>query len=258
MTHHFQLLLQMARRDVEARYRGTAMGVLWSLVTPLAMLIVYTFVFSEVFGARWSTSTDDKVGFAINLFAGLIVHGLFAECASRATGMILQHSSYVKKVVFPLWLLGPVILGSALFHACISFLVLFAAFVFFYGFLHWQIVLLPFVLAPFLVMLLGVVWLLSAAGVFLRDIGQLMPVVITAMLFMAPVFYPVSALPEGYRDWLYLNPLTPAIEMARDLIISGEIPDLASYVKYLAMCLAVAVGGYAFFIRLKKGFADVI
>ncbi|SDU35992.1 ABC transporter permease [Halopseudomonas salegens] len=258
MLNYLNLLRQITLRDILSRYKGAAMGLVWSFVTPLAMLVVYTFVFSEVFGARWHVGSDDRVGFAINLFAGLIVHGAFAECASRATGLIAQNQNYVKRVVFPLWLLSPMVMLSALFHAMISFLVLLLAFAWFYGFVHWQVIFLPIVLLPYVIFLLGVIWLLSALGVFLRDIGQVMPVLITAMLFMAPVFYPVNALPEAFQGWLYFNPLTPAIEMIRALLVVGELPSLALYCKYsLASALAAACG-LAFFLRVRKGFADVL
>ena len=258
MTGTLDLLGQMTRRDILARYKGSAMGLFWSFATPLAMLVIYTFVFSEVFGARWHVGSDDKVGFAINLFAGLIVHGAFAECAGRASGLIGQNQNYVKRVVFPLWLLSPMVVLSSLFHALISCVVLLLAFGWFYGFVHWQALLLPLVALPFVLFLLGVVWLLSALGVFFRDIGQIMPVVITAMLFMAPVFYPVNALPDAFQGWLYFNPLTPAIEMARALLVVGELPMLSFFIKYMLAGLLAAVTGLAFFLRVRKGFADVI
>lgn len=258
MRGNLHLFWQLTRRDIQERYRGTAIGVLWSLITPLAMLIVYTFVFSEVFRARWTVDSDDKVGFAMNLFAGLIVHGLFAECAGRSSGLIRQHSSFVKRVVFPLWLLAPVLLGSALFQAFVSMLVLLAAQILFYEFIHWQVVWLPVILLPLIILMLGMVWFIAALGVYLRDIGQVIPVVVTAMLFMAPVFYPVSALPEAYQSWLYLNPLTPAIEMVRGLIVEGQLPSLLAYGQYLSVCLLVACLGWGFFSRVQKGFADVI
>lgn len=252
------LLWQMAARDVSARYRGSIMGLLWSFVTPLAMLVVYTFVFSEVFQARWNAGSDDKVGFAINLFVGLILHGLFAECASRSTGLVAQHSSYVKRVVFPLWILAPVTLISALFHSFISFAVLLVAFAFFYGFVHWQALLLPVLLLPLSLMMLGMIWLLSAVSVFVRDIAQVVPVVVTAMLFMAPVFYPVTALPEAYQGWLAYNPLTPAIETIRALLIEGEVVSWRSYLRYLMAGVVAALIGFVFFARVRRGFADVI
>ena len=252
------LFREILSRDLSSRYKGAKFGKLWTLITPLAMLAVYTFVFSEVFQARWDIGNDDKLGFAINLFAGITVHALFAECASRATGVIAQHGSYVKRVVFPLWLLTPMVGCSALFHALMSFAILLLAFVLFYGFLHPQVLWLPVLLLPLLLLLLGLVWLISALAVYLRDLAQVVPVVITAMLFLSPIFYPVSALPERFQPWLYLNPLTPAIEQIRALLVQGVMVDWASYGRYLLLCSAIAVVGLLFFQRVKKGFSDVL
>lgn len=234
------------------------MGILWSLVSPVVMLVVYTFVFSVVFKARWGVGGEDKLAFAMNVFAGIIVHGFFAECANRSPGLMLQYSSYVKRVVFPLWILPPVVLVSALFHALISLSVLLIAHTFIYGSIHWEVLALPIVMLPLILVSLGVSWFLASLGVFLRDIGQIIPVLMTVMMFMAPVFYPVSALPEAYQGWLYLNPLTPAIEMMRGLLLNGTLPALADYASYLAGALVCAGVGALFFKRTRRGFADVL
>ncbi|MGP9824431.1 ABC transporter permease [Ectopseudomonas khazarica] len=258
MKYYLYLLYQLSRRDVAARYRGSVMGVLWSLVSPVVMLTVYTFVFSVVFKARWGIGGDDKLAFALNVFAGIIVHGFFAECVNRAPGLMLQYTSYVKRVVFPLWILPPVVLVSALFHALISLLVLLAAYVCIYGHIHWQLIMLPVVMLPLILVTLGVAWFMAALGVFLRDIGQVVPVLMTVMMFMAPVFYPVSALPEAYQGWLYLNPLTPSIEMMRNLLLGGLLPQPAAYLAYLALAVLCAALGGLFFRRTRRGFADVL
>lgn len=258
MKHYLYLILQLGRREVLSRYRGTVMGIFWSFISPVVMLVVYTFVFSEVFKARWGVGGTDKTAFAVNLFAGIIVHGFFAECLSRSPTLMPQYVSYVKRVVFPLAILPPVVVVSALFHTFISVLVLLIAHFVLYGFVHWQALFLPLLMLPLVFVALGCTWLLTALGVFLRDIGQIMPVVITILMFMAPVFYPVSALPEAYQGWLYLNPLTPAIESARALLLQGELPGWQGYFLYLAAGLASAALGWAFFERARKGFADVL
>lgn len=258
MKYYLYLLYQLSRRDVASRYRGSVMGVFWSLVSPVVMLLVYTFVFSVVFKARWGIGGDNKLAFAMNVFAGIIVHGFFAECVNRAPGLMLQYSSYVKRVVFPVWILPPVVLVSALFHALISLAVLLGAHALIYGSVHWQVLALPIVMLPLILIALGVTWFMAALGVFLRDIGQLTPVLMTVMMFMAPVFYPVSALPEAYQSWLYLNPLTPAIEMMRGLLLGGILPSPFAYLTYFAGALACAGVGGLFFQRTRRGFADVL
>lgn len=258
MKHFFYLILQLSRRDVASRYRGSVMGLLWSLLSPVVMLIVYTFVFSVVFKARWGIGGDDKTAFAMNVFAGIIVHSFFSECASRAPGLMLQYSSYVKRVVFPLWILPPVIIISALFHFFVSLFVLLLAHTLIHGFVHWQVLALPLIMLPLLLTALGTAWFLASLGVFLRDIGQIIPVLMTVMMFMSPVFYPISALPEQYQGWLYLNPLTPAIEMTRGLLLNGSFPPLSDYLFYLLGGGACTALGGLFFNRTRRGFADVL
>ncbi|MES2817380.1 MAG: ABC transporter permease [Pseudomonadota bacterium] len=258
MKHYLYLIMQLSRREVASRYRGSVMGLFWSFLAPIVMLVVYTFVFSVVFKARWGTGGDDKASFALNLFAGIIVHGLFAESVTRAPGLMLQHASYVKRVVFPLWILPPVTVVSALFHALISVVVLLAAQVLIYGYVHWQVMALPVLLVPLILVVLGVSWLLAALGVFLRDLNQLVPMIVMVMMFMSPIFYPVSALPEAYQSWLYLNPLTPAIEMIRALVLEGQLPEWRSFAVYLAAGILSAGLGLAFFARVRRGFADVL
>ncbi len=252
------LLSQLARREIAGRYKGQAIGLLWSFVSPLMMLLVYTFVFSVVFKARWGDGGEDKLAFALNLFAGIIVHGFFAECIGRAPAFMQQHVNYVKRVIFPLWILPPVIVVAALFHAAISTLALLLVFGLSHGYVHWQALLLPLVALPLLLVVSGLSWLLTALGVFFRDLGQVVPVIITVTLFMAPVFYPVSALPEAYRHWLYLNPLTPAIEMMRQLLLEGTLPALDAWLRYLIAGLLCALFGLWFFRRVQRGFADVL
>lgn len=258
MKHFLYLILQLGRRDIASRYRGSVMGLFWSLLSPIVMLIVYTFVFSVVFKARWGVGEDGKTAFAMNVFAGIIVHGFFAECANRAPGLMLQYTSYVKRVVFPLWILPPVIIASALFHFVVSLLVLLLAHLILQGFVHWQVLALPLIMLPLVLIALGVTWFLASLGVFLRDIGQIIPVLMTVLMFMAPVFYPISALPEAYQGWLYLNPLTPAIEMTRALLLNGTFPSINDYLIYLLGGVACAALGGLFFRRTRRGFADVL
>jgi lipopolysaccharide transport system permease protein len=254
-----QLILQMTKREVVGRYRGSVMGLAWSFFNPVLMLIVYTFVFSTAFKARWGVRGDEsKPQFAVVLFVGLIVHGLFAEVLNRAPGLILGNVNYVKKVVFPLEILPVISLGTALFHSFISILVLLAAFALFSGYLHWTVLLTPVVFFPLVVATLGFAWMLASLGVFIRDVGQTIGIVTTVMLFLSPVFYPITALPEAYRPWLMANPLTFIIEQARDVLIWGHLPDWSGLAIYTAVAVLIAWAGYAGFHKTRKGFADVL
>lgn len=258
MTQHFYLLWQLCQRDIASRYRGSALGGLWAILSPLLLLVIYTFVFSVVFQARWGTVNSSKTFFALNLFAGMILHGFLGECMSRASGTIVQHGNYVKRVVFPLHLLPLTLLGSALFHACISLAILIVAHAALGGSLGWQMLGLPVVLLPLLIFSLGLAMALAALGVFIRDLGQLMPMLITIMLFTAPVFYPVSALPEAFQGWLRLNPLTTPIEMTRALLFEQQWPALIVYGHSLLVALGMLLVGGFIFKRLRPGFADAL
>jgi lipopolysaccharide transport system permease protein len=235
------------------------MGLAWSFFNPIFMLGVYSFVFSVVFKSRWSPDGEEsRTQFAVVLFVGLIVHGLFAEVLNRAPGLILANVNFVKKVVFPLEILPVVSLGTALFHSLISLGVLLLAFFTFNGYVHWTAVLVPFVLLPLVILALGLAWALASLGVFLRDVGQIIGIITTAMLFLAPVFYPVSAAPEAIRPWLMANPLSFIIEQARDVLIWGRMPDWTGLGIFFVFAVAVAWLGYAWFQKTRKGFSDVV
>jgi lipopolysaccharide transport system permease protein len=263
MTHSLwrnrQLIVQLTRREVVGRYKGSVLGLAWSFFNPVLLLAVYTFVFSVVFKSRWGGDGDEtRTQFAVVLFAGMIVHGLLAEVLNRAPGLILSNVNYVRKVVFPLEILPVVSLGAALFHSMISLGVLLLAFVVFNGYLHWAALLAPLVLLPLAILSLGLAWMLASLGVFLRDVGQIIGLITTVMLFLAPVFYPITALPEQIRPWLMANPLTFIIEQARDVLIWGRMPDWLGLGGYTLIAVAVAWLGYAWFQRTRKGFADVL
>ncbi len=253
------LIRNLVHREVVGRYKGSMLGIFWSLATPVFMLVVYTFVFSVVFKARWGSSgSDSKSEFALVLFAGLLVFNLFAECINRAPGQILANVNYVKKVVFPLEILPWVTLGSALFHFAVSFAVWLVAYLLLVGVPHWTVLLSPFIIAPFGLFLMGLSWALASLGVYLRDVGQIMGLLVQSLMFMTPIFYPASALPERFRYVMYLNPLTPPIEMMRDVMVWGTLPSPKLWLLGAAVSLASAVLGFAWFQKARKGFADVL
>lgn len=258
LWRHRSLIHASTRREVLGRYRGSVLGLMWSFFNPLFMLSVYTFVFSEVFRARWSAGSESKTEFALVLFAGLIVFNLFAECINRAPGLILSNPNYVKKVVFPLEILPFVGLLSALYHGLISLCVWLVAYLVLFGVPHATVLLLPLILLPFVLFIMGLSWALASLGVFLRDVSQFIGVVVTTLMFLSPIFYPASALPESYRHILYLNPLTPAIEMTREVLYWGKLPDVALLGIYWLATGVIAWFGFAWFQKTRKGFADVI
>ena len=259
LLQHRELILQMTKREVIGRYKGSIMGLAWSFFNPILMLTVYSFVFSVVFKARWGLGDEEsKTHFAVVLFVGMIVHGLLAEVLNRAPGLILGNVNYVKKVVFPLEILPVISMGAALFHSIISLVVLLVAQVIVSGYLHWTVVLIPLVLLPLVILTLGLAWMLASLGVFIRDIGQTIGIVTTVMLFMAPVLFPLSAMPEKYHPLILANPLTFIIVQAREVLIFGHLPNWFGLGIYMLIASAVAWAGFAWFQKTKKGFADVL
>jgi lipopolysaccharide transport system permease protein len=255
-----QLIAQMTRREVAGRYKGSVLGLAWSFFNPVLMLTVYTFVFSEVFKARWGGSGADesKTQFAVVLFVGLIVQGLFAEVLNRAPSLILFNVNYVKKVVFPIEILPVISMGTALFHCLVSLVVLLVACVIFNGCLPWTVVFIPLVLLPLIVLSLGFSWMLASLGVFLRDVGQTIGIITTVLMFLSPVFYPVTAVPERFRPVIMANPLTFIIEQARAVLIWGNSPDWMGLGIYSLVAFFIAWIGYVWFQKTRKGFADVL
>lgn len=235
------------------------MGLLWSFLNPILMLAVYTFVFSVVFNARWgSGENESKSMFALVLFVGLIMHGLLAEVLNRAPNLIISNVNYVKKVVFPIEILPVVSFISALFHVLISLVVLLIAHLMISHTIPWTAILIPFVILPLAILIIGLAWILASLGVYIRDIGLTIGIITTVLLFLSPVFFPMSALPEGYQSWLFLNPLTFIIIQAREVLIWGNLPNWRGLGLYLIIALIVAWAGYAWFQKTRKGFADVL
>ncbi len=258
--YRLRLIAVLVKREIEGRYKGSGLGLLWSLLIPLLMLGVYTFVFGTIFRSRWSTSSDNAspAEFAVILFVGLILFQVFSETIVRSPTLMLNNTSYVKRVVFPLEILVPVALGTSLFHAGVSLLVLFPFLLVVFGGIPWTALLLPLPVIPLLLLTLGLSWFLASVGTFLRDIGQFVSTLMTVVLFLAPIFFPLSALPDWVRPWLVLNPLSLPVEQAREVLIFGRLPDFVAIGRYALFSLLICLSGYIWFQNTRKGFADVI
>jgi len=252
------LIYQMSKREIVGRYKGSIIGMLWSFLTPMMMLAVYTFVFSVVFKARWTGGSDSKTEFALVLFAGLIIFNLFAECVSRAPSLIVGNVNYVKKIIFPLEILPVIALVSAFFNLLISLVVWLLFYLIFFGIPSAQILLLPIVILPFVFMTLGLCWFLASLGVFFRDIAQFIGIVINVLMYLSPIFYPITALPEQFRQFMLLSPLTNVIEQARSVMIWHQSLDWLAWGEYCVLSLLIAMLGFAWFQKTRKGFADVL
>ena len=260
IIRHHDLLAQLARRDAFGRYRTSYLGALWAILTPLAMLLVYTFVFGHVLVARWPAGTGNETTkeFAVILFAGLLVFNFFAECVTRAPSLVVSNPSYVNKVVFPLEILPLVVMLSALFHLLASAGLLLLAQAVITGRFPSHALLLPLALLPLFLLTLGVMWFLSALGVYVRDIGQFVVMIVTPLMFLSPIFFPIEAVPEAYRWLMHWSPLTIAVEVTRDVLVFDRMPNISSWLIYSGVCVGVMAAGFGWFQYTRRGFADVL
>lgn len=253
------LFLQMFKREVQQRYRGSQFGFLWAFFLPIMMLLVYTFVFGLVLRVRWGIEGQDDIAFGLILFSGLILHSLMAETINTSVSLISGNTQFVKKVVFPLEILSFVTLSNALFHMLLSLLILLVMFVATGNTLHWTALYVPIVLAPFIVFLLGISWFVSVLGLYSRDLSQVTGVMMTVMLFLGPILYPFANVPDAIKPYvLWLNPLTIIVEQFRAVLLFGEQPNWQYLGIYSVGALLMLAAGIALFKRTRDGFADVI
>ncbi|MGH9320350.1 MAG: ABC transporter permease [Vicinamibacteria bacterium] len=256
-----QLVKQLFIRDLAQRYRGSYLGFFWSFLTPVAYLVIYTFVFSIVLKARWQdmTGVSSSTSYALALFAGLVPFNVFSEVANRAPHLILTTPNYVKKVVFPLEVLPVVSFLSALVHGAVGIVILVLSARFLLGPvpLH-RLLLLPLAFLPLVFFCLAAGWVLASLGVYIRDIGQAVGIVVQLTMFLCPVVYPLSAVPEQFRLVLLVNPLTTTVETIRHLALWDQPPDWASLATWTVLTAGMAWLSFIWFMKTKKGFADVL
>ncbi|WP_372826815.1 ABC transporter permease [Polaromonas sp.] len=255
-SRHSYLIWQMAKREVLGRYKGSALGIGWSLLYPLLLLATYTFVFRLIFKARWPGVDDHPANFALNIFSGLVLFNLFAELVGRAPRLVVDQPNLVKRVVFPLEVLPWVGATGAFFHAGLSMLVLLVGVFAMQQSLPASALAAPLIMLAMLPMLLCMGWLLAGFGVFLRDIGQAIPPVLNVMIFLTPVLYPASSLPQGVQNWLGVNPLTLPIESLRGALLMGQWPNWTALLMYVVIWTVLASLAVFAFWRLRPAFAD--
>lgn len=275
-----RLLWQLGVRDIQSRYKGSVLGLLWALITPLLTVALYTFLFSVVFHSQWGENMSNpslramQAGsaqplasqhgqYALILFSGLILYVFLADVMSRSTSIVVAQANLVKKVVFPLHVLPAVIVFSALFQLVVSSVLLIVCLFWAGGWdlfevVHASWLSLPWVLLPLVCWGLGLSWLLAALGVFLRDLSQVMGWLVMALMFSAPILYPMANIAKAHQFWLYLNPLTWVVEMWRHVLYWGMWPNWSEWTLATVLGLGFACLGAWVFERLKKGFADVL
>lgn len=254
-----KLVGRLVRREIEGRYRGSIFGLFWSFAQPILLLAVYSFVFGMIFRSRWDSTLEHKGTFPIILFAGLNIFNFYADCFNRAPGLFLENTSYIKRVVFPLEVLPLVSIASSLFfNLIIGGIVFMFFYLFFFGVPPWTIIMLPLVLLPLVLLNAALSWFLASTGVFIRDLKQLVGVLTTLSLFTCPLFYPLSAIPENIRQYIYFNPLSFILEQARAVMFWKTMPDWPNLIAAFLVAFSLNWLGYAWFIKTRKGFADVV
>ncbi len=252
------LFLQLTKRYITQRYRGTLLGLLWPLLNPLLMLVIFTFVFSIVFQARWNTEIESRSGFSLMLFGGLILHAFFLEALRSASTIMIENANFVKKVVFPLGVLVPASVTANLFQLLIGLAIYLVAILILWPQTHLTCLYIPLLILPFYVMTLGLGWFAAALGVYIRDLPHIIGMVGTLLLFFSTILYPAERLPESIRPFIYLNPLSFVTDTLRGLALTGTLPSLEASLLFVAVSSVIAVGGYSFFRLTKRGFADVL
>jgi lipopolysaccharide transport system permease protein len=254
-----ELIEGFAKREIFGRYRGSYFGIMWSFLTPLIMLSVYLLVFGFVFKSRFGyTPEESAVDFGLSLFCGLNLFNMFAEVVTRSSGLILQYPNYVKKVVFPLEVIPVSVTFSALFHCLMAYVPMIVLLVVFHRTLPFSALFIPVYLLPLTILSLGLSWGLAAIGVFIRDLQLLLTSVVTVLMFLSAVFYPLQAIPVSLRWVMSLNPLAGFLDSARRSIVWGFPPDWTSYFIFFAWALLAFLLGNLIFSRSKRAFADVI
>jgi lipopolysaccharide transport system permease protein len=259
-----ELTWQLTCREISLRYRGAYLGTVWSLVNPLLMLVIYTFVFSTIFHSRWDGQPEGQAGktyFALELYGGLLPFTVFADVIGRAPTIILTVPNYVKKVVFPLEVLPIVALGTALFQSFVSVVILLIGVLVFQHAVSSALWLLPLAYLPLILFTLGLGWFLTSLGTYIRDLAQGIVPVIQILTFLTPIFYPISIVPISVRPMLLANPLTVIVQGFRETLLegkSGHIIGTVPWVAWTAFSALLALSGYVFFMKTKRGFADVL
>jgi lipopolysaccharide transport system permease protein len=260
LWNHRDLTRELIKRELSQRYRGSYLGLAWAIINPLVMLTVYTFVFSVFLKVRWETGTEQTPTqeFALIIFSGLIPFTVFSEVINKSASLIASVPNYVKKVVFPLQIYPIVLLGSALLTSLISVVLVLVGNLVLLGTISKTLYLLPLAYLPLVLLSLGLGWFFASLGVYVRDLAQVMPVATQILLFISTIFFPASAVPKALKFLVNLNPLTTIVECFRQVLIWGSPLPWVAWGIWTGLTALLAVGGYAWFMSTKKGFADLL
>lgn len=257
LPQHVDLIRSLVRRELAARYRGSVLGLVWAVLTPAVMIAIYTFIFAKFFGARFG-ARGTTWDYALYLFCGLLPWTAFQESVQGAASVIITHANLVKRVVFPLEALPVALTLTAIITQLFGTFVLLVATLVIRRELHPTLLWLPVLLLPQLCATLGAAWLVASLGVFLRDTGQAITLVLIAWMYLTPIIYPETIIPEHYRRYINANPFTPLVRSYRRILIEGAPPDWAGLAYFTLFALIIFIFGYWWFAKTRRNFADVI
>lgn len=258
VTRNKDLIIALTKREIVGRYKGSVMGLLWSFFNPVLMLAVYTFVFGVVFKSKWPGGSGSQAEFALTLFSGLIIFNLFSECVTRAPLLIVGNINYVKKLIFPLEILPLVTVGAAFFHFLVSLLVWLFFYIYLFGLPSIESLYLLVIIMPLILLVIGLSWFLSSLGVYLRDVSQIVVILVTILMFMTPLFYATESLPVKYQSLMQMNPLSWLIEEARGVLLWNKTVAWVEWAMQMLYSFIIFLLGYFWFQKTRKGFADVL
>ncbi|HET6972832.1 MAG TPA: ABC transporter permease [Pyrinomonadaceae bacterium] len=252
-----ELIFSFAKRELLARYKGSALGIAWAVLTPVVMIAIFTFIFAGIFGARFGAN-DSHWDYALYLFCGLLPWTMFQESVQLSANTIVAHSNLVKRVVFPLEALPAAQVFAALGTQLFGTMALLIGTIVIRQRLELTGLWLPILLIPQLLFALGAGWLVASLGVFLRDITQGVTLLLMAWMYLTPIIYPESIIPEHFRTFINFNPFTSLIRSYRRIFLDGSVPDWRGLLYFTIFAVIIFIFGYWWFARTRKSFADVV
>jgi len=257
IREHHGLIRSMVRRDLTSRYKGSLMGVMWTIITPAVMITIYTVIFSGIFGAKFGAE-GGHLRFAVYLFCGMLPWIAFSDSIQRSTTVLTDNLNLVRRVVFPLEALPTNIVFSALMQQLLGTAVLLLGALFMQRTLHLTLLIMPMLLVPQLLMMLGMSWLMASLGVFIRDMAHINQLALQTLMYLTPILYPENLIPPNYRLLIDLNPLAPLIRSYRFILLDGKVPDWPKLSFTFLFAVICFILGYWWFERTKKAFADLL
>lgn len=257
LTEHRDLIRSMVQRELSSRYKGSLMGIGWAIISPAVMIVIFTIIFSGIFGARFG-NTGGHLSFAVYLFCGLLPWIAFSEGVQRSTNAMIENINLVKRVVFPVEALPVNIALAAIVTQLLGTIVLLAAFLILEQKFYLTILWLPVLLLIQLIVTLGLGWLMASLGVFIRDMPQINQLILMAWMYLTPIFFPENLVPQNFRALIQWNPIAPLIRSYRNILLEGKMPDWNGLSFTFIFAVICFVFGYWWFQRTKKAFADVL